>query len=251
MSWLGNLGGSLTGQTQARAISRGLRDQLASSGQAMGTLNQNYGEAKTNLGSLYDQGIAGLQPYAQQGQQAFTNLNDMVNSGQFTNQAFSFDPSNLANTPGYQFSMQQGLGALGNTAAARGGALGTNAIHDALNFSQGLAGTTYQNQFNNALQGYGANVNSNQQNYNNLAGLAAYGPQIAQQQAQLGQTYGTNLAGLNVGQGQSLADLFTGQGNAKAAAGIGKANAYGGAAQSLLSLGGQLGGGYLTGMAAK
>lgn len=243
---VGDFAGSITGQTQARAARRGARDQLTANGKATGAVQQGYGQGINTLSGMYDQSRSGFQPYAQGGLESFNNLNSMVNSGQFNNPKFSFNPQDLQNTPGYQFQLQQGLGAIQNSAAARGGVLGGNTLHDMTKFSQGLADTTYQNQFNNALQGYNANVQGNQQNYNNLAGLAQYGPQIAQQMATLGSQYGNNIAGLQAGQGQSLADLYTGSGNIKAAGRVGQANAYSGAAGNLLNTYGKIAGGAAT-----
>lgn len=61
-------------------------------------------------------------------------------------------------TPGYQFTLQQGTDAINKNAAANG-TLNTGNTGVALqNYGQGLASTTYQNVYNNALQGYMANL---------------------------------------------------------------------------------------------
>jgi hypothetical protein len=63
-----------------------------------------------------------------------------------------FNPANLQNTPGYQFQLQQGNNALTNAESATGGLDSGAALKAAQQFGQGLAGTTYQNAFNNNLE---------------------------------------------------------------------------------------------------
>src|ERR1035438_109307 len=74
---------------------------------------------------------------------------------------FSFNPSPLQNPPGYQFQLQQGnRGVSAGRAAA--GLSGSGAAAKALGtFDQGLAGTTYNQQYQNALSGYQTNANTN------------------------------------------------------------------------------------------
>jgi hypothetical protein len=58
------------------------------------------------------------------------------------------NPSSVANTPGYQFNMQQGLNAVQAGSAAKG--LGTSGANDTakMQYAQGLAANTYQQDFN-------------------------------------------------------------------------------------------------------
>jgi len=102
----------------------------------------------------------------------------------------NFDVSKL---PGYQFELQQGLGALQNSAASRGQALSGNTIQGVEQFGQGLASTQFQqymqqlaglanmgqasasgvaNQGANLLSGAGASLASGQ---NAAAGYNAAG----------------------------------------------------------------------------
>ncbi len=140
-------------------------------------------------------------------------------------------------TPGYQFGLQQGLGAEQAGAAANGtlltggtqAALGQNA--------QNYADTNYNNVYNQALQTHGTNYNTwaNQQasEYNRLAGMAGMGQTAAntmnteglQSTGQMASTL--NNTGQQVGQQNNNAAAATASGY------IGAGNAYGGMASNL------------------
>lgn len=163
--------------------------------------------ANTQL-SMYDQTNANLAPYRNLGQQAsdYTsqNLSSLI-------APINMNEETLQNTPGYQFNLTQGLKAAQNSAAARG--LGTSgaALKGATTFATGLADSTYQNQFNNAV--------TNQTNaYNRLAGLINTGENAAA---------GTGQAATATGQGVAASE--TAAGNAAAAG----ANATGTAATNI------------------
>jgi len=86
------------------------------------------------------------------------------------------DPSSVRNLPGYQFNFDQGMKALDNSAAARGGALSGNALRGATEYGQGYADSQWGNQL--------ARI------------LGVVNPQ----------------AGILQGQGQGLANIWTGLG---------------------------------------
>ena len=56
------------------------------------------------------------------------------------------DPSSIADTPGYKFSLAQGEQAIGRLASATGGRLGGKRFGDTLKFSQGLASQMWQSE---------------------------------------------------------------------------------------------------------
>ena len=64
----------------------------------------------------------------------------------------------LEQTPGYQFTLQQGLESTQNSAAARGLGVSGAALKGAATYATGLADNTYQNQFTDEL-------NANNQNF--------------------------------------------------------------------------------------
>lgn len=117
-----------------------------------------------------------------------------------------FSMSDFQNNPGYQFQMQQGLQALNQSAAAKG-ELGSGGTMKAIEqYGQGLAGTQYQQAFNNYMA-------QNQQSYGMLSGLANYGQVGAGQLTGAAQNYGNQVSGNQVGLGNSIAAANIGQAN--------------------------------------
>lgn len=113
----------------------------------------------------------------------------------------------LEQTPGYQFALDQGLKATQNSFAAQGLGQSGAAMKGASQFAEGLASTTYQQQFQNYLA-------QNQQIYNMLGGLGGLGESAGAKVGQMGM------------QAQSQANALTTSGAAAGAAGtIGAANA--------------------------
>lgn len=141
-----------------------------------------------------------------------------------------FDPSMLENTPGYKFTLNQGLDAINNNASAHGGIQGGNTLKSITDYAEGLAGTTYQQQ----LQDYMA---QQQQQFGQLDTLVAGG-----------QNAVGNLGTLGAGAATNAGNALIGAGNATAAGQIATGNAItGGLAnfqQQLLSaISGGAGGG--------
>lgn len=184
-----------------------------------------------------------LQPYMQLGQQGIAQLTGQL--PQLTKnvvqplQLTGPPPSNLAllqQTPGYQFTLQQGLQATQNSYAGQGLGRSGAALKGAAQYAENLAATTYQQQFQdwlnqNTLQTQvQATTNAqalaqNLQNYNMLSGLVGTGAQAALGQGQFGtaltgQTAQTLQAGA-AGIGQGL----VGAAAAQAAGTVGSTNA--------------------------
>jgi hypothetical protein len=123
--------------------------------------------------------------------------------GQFTKQ---FTMQDAITSPAEQHALEQGTQAIQNSAAARGGLLGTNTLEDLTKFGQGNAAQYEQQAFNQWL---------------------------AQQQQQISGLQG--LSGANIGATENLANLQLGSGAAQAAGTVGKANAAGGMVSDLTS----------------
>ena len=139
-------------------------------------------------------------------------------------QAWNPTMAGLAATPGYQFTLQQGLQAAQNGFAAQGLGSSGAAEKGAINYAEGLAGTTYQQQFQNYLSQSQLQLANQQQQYNMLGGLAQSGQNAA---ANLGNT-GLNSTGQAGG--------FSTSGAAAQAAGI--VGAQNATASGLNALGG-------------
>jgi hypothetical protein len=129
-------------------------------------------------------------------------------------------------TPGYQFSFDEGMKALNRGAAGKGTLLTGGTLKDATSWAQGNADTNYNNVYNRALNEYQQayniyNQNANNQ-YNRLSGISSTGQNAAA---------GTGNAASNYANQGS--NLLTGAGNATAAGQVGSANAIGGAVSNV------------------
>ena len=136
-------------------------------------------------------------------------------------------------TPGYQFGLQQGMGAQQASAAANGSLL-TGGTQNALDqYAQNYADTNYNNVYNQALQTYGTNYNvwANQQasEYNKLASMAGAGQTTAQTLNTEGLQSTGQIANTLNSTGQQIGQQNTNAAAATASGYVGSANALGGA----------------------
>ena len=152
------------------------------------------------------------------------------------------------NDPGYQFRLQQGLGALQNSAAARGGLLSGNTLQGIENYAQDYASNEYQNVYNRSLGQYQQKYNIFQQNqanqFNRLAALSGIGQTAAGQLASAGQSAAGNVGNILLGSAGQIGSSLQNAGAARASGYAGLANAGIGATSNLAQLGGLLGGLY-------
>lgn len=163
-------------------------------------LNNNNSAGLKAEQEAAQQAAAGFQPYQAAGTQAENTLASLYgNNGTGAQTAARAD---FANTPGYQFQMQQGLNAINADAAAKGQTLSGNTMTGINNYAQGVASQGYNNYINQ-LQNMASGGMSAAGGAGNalLAGGAAQG--------QLGQN---NATAQNNAVGTGLSDLFPGNG---------------------------------------
>lgn len=161
---------------------------------------------------MFEQMQKNLAPYMKTG----TNANNLLTSALPSLTApVTMSQTALQQTPGYQFNLYQGEKSLQNGYAARG--LGTSgaAMKGAANYATGLANSTYQNQFNNA-------VTNKQLAYNMLSG-----------QQSLGENAAAGVGNAGIATGNSIAQNTIGAGNAAGAADVASGNAVASGANSV------------------
>lgn len=223
--------------------------QSRSADKAMNLYRQQFGRAEGYQ-----------QPYLQAGQEALGGLRGGgfgTDVPQFEQR--TFDPSQIANDPGYQFRLQQGQQGVERGAAARGGALGGRTMKDLARFSQGLASQEVGNAFNRFSQNrafdygamrdrYGMQNQQQTQRYGQLSNLANMGQRAAGDLSGQATQLGGLLGGATMQQGNVNAAGRMGSANAWQNAIGGLANAFApAAAQGMQGFGGG-GGGNLGGM---
>lgn len=191
---------------QAQAAKAGKLYKQATA-QSVGAINNMYGQAQGNF-----------QPYLGFGADAGQQLMDRLPA--LTRR---FDPTmaELEGTPGYQFTLNQGLKAAQNSYASKG--LGTSgaAMKGATDYAEDLAGTTFQQQFENYKS-------QNEQEYNMLFNLLGQGSNAAANLGQLGLTASGQMTNAYMGGAQGQANAATNFGQAGANALTGAANAQAG-----------------------
>lgn len=165
--------------------------------------------SKTQM-DMYGQNKALLQPWSDQGLEAYGTLNHLLGVGGNSDTM----QSTLEGLPGYQFTRDQGLKATQSGYAAKGLGSSGGALKGAANYATGLANSQYGTYVNelqssantgqgaaNALAGFGANAASgvagNQIGAGNAAAAAANAT---------GSAFG-NAAG-NLGQYYTLKNLL-------------------------------------------
>ena len=197
-----------------------------------GTLAQNTGmwdqqlqrqqDATSGYTDLYNRNVDQLGQWDQQLQRSMPYYQAGVNALQQEQTPFSFSQTD----PSYQWRLQQGQKALQTSAAAKGNALSGGTMKAMDQYSQGLASTEYQNEFQRYL--------SQNQIYQNIAnqGLTAQGQMgnaLSGASGTLGQmgnnqnsyvnlinSMGNTLQGRGVSLGQQQNNLSGMQGNINA-----------------------------------
>lgn len=199
----------------ASAVIGGISSLFGAGASAYGASQQASaaGNAAQVQQNMFNQTQHNLKPFIEGGQTEFSNL---LNAIPELSKPFNPTMQDLAATPGYQFVLGQGLRATQNGSAAQGLGRSGPALAGAANYAEGLAGTTYQQQFQNYLA-------QNQQRYNMLAGPASLGEQAAAGQG-----------GISAQVGQNIGNSIIGQGNAIAGGAVGVANSLQGGANNYL-----------------
>lgn len=155
-----------------------------------------------------------LQPYMNLGTNNIPGMQAQL--GKLQGMNFSFNPTEdqLAQTPGYQFTLQQGLKNTNNALAAKGLNLSGAQAKGIAGFTTGLADNTYQQQYQNALQQFMTNYGVQSDTYNRLSGLVGLGENASA---------GVGSAGMQTA--NQAGNYLTQGANAQAAGTIGTANA--------------------------
>lgn len=164
-----------------------------------------------------------LAPYMQLGSSTIPQLQQLL-GGDRLNTPFSFNPTmqQLEQTPGYQFTQQQGNKALDNAMAAKGLSLSGAQLKGLDSYNTGLASQTFQQQYQNALQNFNTNYGQAADQYNRMSGLVGLGQNAAA---------GVGNAGLQTA--SSIGNNMMGGANALAAGRVGSANAISGGLSNL------------------
>ena len=230
---LGGIGSIISANKQAEEERAALAIQQQEANNSLDFQKQEFNTQQANE-----------QPFLKAGQGAVAQLSSLTNApgqGLLANYPGSFTAptaQQAQQTPGYQFTLQQGEQALDRGAAARGSVLTGGTGEAEQQYGQGLASQTYQQTYNNALTQYQQAYNQFQNNqanqYNRLAGLAGTGQVSAGQLGSTGQAAATNIGSINTNAGYQQGNTLQNLGSANAS---GYAGAFNNAGTALGNLG--------------
>lgn len=162
-----------------------------------------------------------IKPWLESGGRALTALE----SFDIDNPAFSFSTTGPNADPSYTFRLNEGMKALQNSAAARGGLLSGNAMKGISNYGQESASQEYSNAFNRYQT-------ERTHNLNRLQSLAGVGQSAMGQSNSAAQNFATNAGNATMAGANALAQGSTGAANARASGYMGMTNALNGALAS-------------------
>lgn len=206
-AYISSQGAKSAAQTQADAA-----------GNAAGIQQAQWQQTQDNIRPYLDLGNSAVNPLMRA--MGYSNgWSGPVDGSNQLQQRFSAPTAEqAAQTPGYQFTQDQGLKAVQNSASARG--LGTSgaAMKGAASYATGLADSTYNDVYSRALSTFNTNYSSASNNANRLQGLVSNGQNAAATNGSLGAA----TAG-------SIGNTLMSGANASAAGTVGSANAMSGA----------------------
>lgn len=160
------------------------------------------GDAMRLSSDQYYQTRADNAPWRATGETALNQLNTLLNNGSLTSR---FTGANVANEPGYQFGMREGMRAINNSASARGG-IGGAALMAGTRYAQDYAGTKYG-------QAFERNRTEVSDAFNRLSGIAGTGQQTNAANSTAGQNFANNAGAYMIGGGNAQTANALNQGN--------------------------------------
>ena len=190
---VGAVGSLASGALSAGAAKDAASTQAAAANRAADMTQARFEQTRTDLAPYRDLGA--------------NTIPDLLKRFPQLSSGFNPDQATLEATPGYQFTRNQGLQAVQNSAAAKGLGISGAALKGAALFATGLADNTYRTQFD-IDQANKTNA------FNKLMGLVGTGQNSATQTGTLGQA-ATQNAG----------NFLTSGAAAQAAGTVGSANA--------------------------
>ena len=254
----------LSGLAGARASRNATNALTTGAKTAGGVITQAGADQQARLAAIYKAQQEALGPYQQAGLAGINRLTtglaeggglaDAYNptGGPPQPGAFSWAPPDLANDPGFQFRLKEGLRAINASANASGTRFSGATLKSVNNYAQDAASQEAQAAFNRNLATYGINANEFQagfernrattgDQYNRLSGLANIGQNATNTGVQAGANFGQQSGQNAQFTAAEIANLETEKASAEAAGDINKANtissALAGAAKGLLDIG--------------
>ena len=181
-----------------------------SSNNAAKTAANSADQATQLQREMWQQGRTDQAPWLAAGTNALAQMQDPANAAK---QWKNFSMADYQQDPGYQFRLSEGLKAVNNTAAARGGLLSGAALRGAARYSQDLASQEYGAAYNRYNTDQNNSLARSDMGYNRNAALAGVGQTTANNMANQGQSAANNMGNTIMQSGQNTAAGQVGVGN--------------------------------------
>jgi hypothetical protein len=215
MSFVSSLVGGILGSGAANDAAS-VESQAAKKAQDLEKQNQT--DALNAQNGVWSGTQAAEQPYQDLGRTSANSLRNLLQTG--------FKAPTLAEaeqTPGFKFNLEQGTNAINQNAAANGTLMSGNTGVALEKYGQNLAETTYQQDYQNAMNSYMAN-------YNTLQGGTNTGLTSTGQLGQFGQEFANNTGNIDLTAADQQAKQINNAAAARASGYLGSAGAWSGAA---------------------
>lgn len=218
--------GALLGASMSSRAAQSAADtSAAASREATAAQQQASNEQVALQREMFERQMAMQEPYRRAGEQALNRLIPLATEyTPFGQQQFQQDP-------GYAFRLSEGMKALNQQAAARGGLMSGNALRAAQQYGQGLASQEYENAFNRYQLEREARLRP-------LQSLAGVGQTTAQQLGGAGREMASSIGNIYGTTASNIGNIGMQQAGVAGQAALARGSAYGGAINQL---------GYLTG----
>lgn len=209
----------LQGQREANAA------QAEATQKSIEAQERMFGRQQDVIERQFERQIGLQEPFRQVGVNA---LPELVAASRYT----PFGMEQFQADPGYGFRLKEGLRALENSAAARGGLLSGNAMRGITRYGQGLASEEYGNAFNRYQAERAARLNPLQSlagmGQSNAATMAGQAGETGRALAGAAGQLGSGMASAYGNLGSALAQGATNMGNIRASSYMNTANALAG-----------------------
>lgn len=206
----------------------------AISANAAGDAAQTQADAANRSADLqwkqYEQTRSDLAPYRDLGSSFIPQLQSALQNP-LLSATFSYGnfkaptAAEAAATPGYQFTLGQGLKAAQNSASARGLGASGAALKGASAYATGLADSTYGDTFNRALATYSTNRGNALSNFGTNYGVASDAVNRLLGVVGSGQNAAAMTGAMGAQAAGNVANAITSAASASAAGTVGSANA--------------------------
>lgn len=231
---IGAGGSIIAGDKQAGAAQSAQQLEAQQQQQALDFQKQQWQTQQTNMAPWVAQGQGAVNTLGGLNQQA---LNGQGPLAPWTGQFQAPTAAQAAQEPGYQFALQQGTGALGNSQLASGNGLTGNSGEALQQYGQNLGEENYQNVYNRAMQQYQQGYNqfeTNQSNlFNRYASIAGLGQTATAQLGSEGQAASNNVSNISLTGGAQQGQQINNAAAAQASGYVGATNAIGGGINNL------------------